>query len=269
MTVPDGDRRPTPAGVPPRVADAAQAVWADLRRLHAAWVTTAFQPEDLPVTERRVPRTARGVWAYRLWSGIGACSLVVAYPLFVLGLAARYYARRLDRLSAALGVAGVALLSTVVWGALTAATYLSPIASEGVVAVAVAGVVATASAVLALSVTRRTGRPGTVAVGYPLAVTALFLPPVVASLYSPTLASVVFPRSESLAVWLLDNVLAVGGVAAFIRATFELEGLAYVGMWFGLAVPTGWVLGALVTLATRVRHTGRSRSVTDREIEFS
>jgi hypothetical protein len=110
---------------------------------------------------------------------------------------------------------------------------------------------------------RREGRASTVVLAYPLGVTAIFLPPVVASLYSPTLASVVFPSSESLAVWLLNNVLAVGGLAAFIRASFELQGLAHVGMWFLLAVPTGWFLGALATLATGVR---RSRETTGNDV---
>ncbi|MDX1745502.1 MAG: hypothetical protein R3324_06155, partial [Halobacteriales archaeon] len=84
---------------------------------------------------------------------------------------------------------------------------------------------------------------------------AFFLPPVVAALYSPSLAEVVFPRSQVLAIWLLDTVLAVGGINEFLRARFELVGLAYVGMWFGLAVPIGWALGLLVTLANLVRPT--------------
>ena len=252
--------------VPPGVAHALGAVRVDLSGLHASWMGLVFADgfgADYSVVESREPGTTRGAAAYRLWAVLGACSLLVVYPLFVVGLATRYYSRRIDRYSASLGFVGVALLSLLVWGALTAVTYLSPIAIEGVVAVAVAGVVATISAVLALYFTRREGRAWTVALGYPFGVTALFLPPVVAALYSPTLASVVFPRSTSLAIWLLDNVLHVGGLAAFIRASFELEGLAYVGMWFGLAVPTGWALGSLVTLASRVRGPAQSNPVDD------
>ena len=266
MTDPlDGEGERRPAWVPVLVADTVSAVRVDLSWLHASWMDLAFSRElggDHSVVEREEPATARGAAGYRLWAALGALCLLVVYPLFVLGLATRFYARRIDRLSAALGFAGVALLSVFVWGALTTLTYLLPIAFEGFVAVAVASVVATVSAVLALYVTRLPGRLSTVLVGYPLGVTALFLPPVVASLYSPTLASFVFPNSYSLAVWLLDNVLAFGGIAAFFRRTFVLEGVAYVGMWFLLAVPTGWILGALVALADRVRrpespHAGR------------
>jgi hypothetical protein len=231
----------------------------DVTWLHATWMGLVFSTGlrgDYSVVEYREPGTAPGTAAYWLWAAAGALLLVVGYPLFLFGLATRFYARRIDRLSAGLGFVGVAATSLLVWGTLTAVTFLSPVAVEGVVAVAVAGVVATLSAVLALSVTGREGRLATVVLGYPLGVTAIFLPPVVASLSSPTLASVVFPRSESLAIWLLDNVLAVGGLAAFIRASFELEGLAYVGMWFFLAVPVGWALGALVTLVTGVRKAG-------------
>lgn len=244
----------------------AAAVRVDLRWLHRLWMGVAFSGglhADYSVVERWDPRTTRGTIALELWAALGALVLLVAYPLYVLGLATRYYARRIDRLTATLGVAGVVVLSLLAWGLLTVATYLSPIAFEGLVAVAVAGLVATVSAALALVVTRRSGRFGTVAVGYPLGITALFLPPVVASLYSPTLAAVVFPGSQSIAIWLLDNVLSVGGLASFIRATFELEGLAYVGMWFGLAVPTGWLLGGLVALANAVRPTGTAPDVMD------
>jgi MFS family permease len=248
-----------PRGVPPQVSNAVRAVRVDLSWLHAAWMGLAFSrgfSGEYSVVEHREPEGTGGAVGYRAWAAVGALFLCVAYPLFVVGLATRFYARRIDRLSASLGFAGVALLSGLVWGVLTAATYLSSVAFGGFVAVAVAGTVATVSAVLALYVSRREGRRSTVLVGYPLGVTAIFLPPVVASLYSPTLAAVVFPRSESLAIWLLDNVLAVGGLAAFIRASFDLQGLAYVGMWFLLAVPVGWALGGLVTLVSGVRQAG-------------
>lgn len=235
------------------------AVRADLGRLHGGWMGLAFEAEhrgEYSVVQRRVPRTTAGAIAYWLWAALGVLPLLVVYPLSVLGLATRYYARRLDRWTASVGVAGVVGLSVVAWGLLTAATYLSPIAFEGLVAVAVAGVVATGSAVCAFYATRRGGRLATVGIGYPLGVTAIFLPPVVASLYSPTLASVVFPRSTSLAIWLLDYPLQVGGLAAFIRSAFDLQGVAYVGMWFALAVPVGWLLGGLTALAGAVRPRG-------------
>lgn len=245
--------------VPPWAAATVDAIRVDLASLHAAWMGLAFDrelQESYSVVEDWKPQTTRDVLWYRFWAVVGVLPLVVVYPLYVLGLATRFYSRRLDRWSASLGVVGVVLVSVVAWGALTVATYLAPVAFEGLVAVAVAGVVATVSAVLALFVTRNGGRASTVAAGYPLGVTALFLPPVVASLYSPTLAAVVFPRSTTLAIVLLDTVLQVGGLAEFIRATFELEGVAYVGMWFALAVPVGWMLGGIVTLANAVGPSG-------------
>ena len=87
--------------------------------------------------------------------------------------------------------------------------------------------------------------------------TALSLPPVVAALYSPTVASVVFPSSQSLAVWLLDTVLSVGGLDVLLRRQFDLRGVAYVAMWFALAVPLGWFFGLFVTLADIVRPRNR------------
>jgi hypothetical protein len=258
MSVPDDPKR-TESSVRTWVRNTARAMRVDLAWMHATWMELVFSrglQQDHSVVEHWQPQTTRGRVGYRLWAVVGALVLVGAYPLFVLGLATRFYSRRIDRLTAGLGFLGISLVSMLAWGVLTTATYLSPIAFEGFVAVAVAGVVATVSAVLAMYFTRRPGRAWTVVLGYPFAVTALFLPPVVASLYSPTLASIVFPSSESLAIWLLNNVLAVGGIASFIRASFDLEGVAYVGMWFVIAVPTGWILGGLVTLVTSVRESG-------------
>lgn len=271
MIEPPGGERRTRSRVARRVGRTARAVRVDLAWLHATWMEAVFSrgPEaDHSVVGHGKPRTTRGAVGYRSWAAAGALFVLVAYPLFLVGLATRFYARRIDRLSAGLGFAGVALFSVVVWGALTAATYISPIAFEGFLAVAIAGVVATVSAVLALYATRLPGRASTVALGYPFGVTAIFLPPAVASLYSPTLASIVFPHSESLAIWLLNNVLDVGGLAAFIRMSFDLQGFAYVGMWFVLAVPTGWILGALVTLVNDVRRSGKSTAADGTEADF-
>lgn len=257
MRDPADERRGAWSTLVSRVAGAARAMRSDVKWMHGTWLELVFPGETLDgysTVVRRKPDSIPGVVSYRLWAAAGVLLLLVGYPLFLLGLATRYYANRIDRLTASLGLAGVALVSLLVWGAFTVATYISAIAFEGFVAVGVAGGFATVSAVLALVVTRRGGRSSTVVVGYPLAMTALFLPPVVASLYSPTLAAIVFPSSDSLAIWLLGNVLDVGGIDEFLRSTFDLEGLAYVGMWFVIAVPIGWILGTLVTLVGDARQ---------------
>jgi hypothetical protein len=228
----------------------------DLRTLHGLWMAVAFPQtrESHPVLGQWRPETTGQRVAYRLWALLGAVGLLVGYPLTVLGFAVRFYARRFDRTATRVGVVGTVLLAAVVWGALAllARVRFSP---EGFLAVAAAGGVAVVATALALGFARVGGRATTVLLAYPFAVVAVFLPPVVAALYSPTLAAVVFPESESLAVWLLDNVLTVGGLAATLRARFELVGVAYVGMWSGIAVPVGWTLGLVVTLANLVRPT--------------
>lgn len=233
-----------------------RAMRTDLSQLHAAWMELLFGEglrADHSIVEVRHLDSSRAAAFHKLWAWIGVLVVAVWYPLVVVGLATRFYSRRIDRWTASLGFLGVLLVSMLGWGILTLATYLGPITFEGVIAVAIASLVATVSAVLALYFTRRERRFWTVALGYPFGMTGLFLPPVVAALYSPTLAAIIFPRSESLAIWLLDTFLARIGLASIIRASFELEGLAYVAMWFGIAVPLGWVLGGLVTLASRAR----------------
>lgn len=239
-------------GVMSIVAD----VQYDLRRLHGLWMALAFPQlrDSHPVVARWTPETTGERTLYRLWSILGGLGLVVGYPLAVLGLLIRFHVRRFDRTATRLGAVGTVLLAIIVWGALTALARVR-FSTEGFLAVAAAGSVAVVSTVLALLCRRVGGRVTTVILAYPFAVVAVFLPPVVAALYSPTLAAVVFPRSETFAVWLLDTVLTYRNLNMLLRQRFELVGFAYVAMWGALAVPVGWVLGTLVTLANLVRPT--------------
>ncbi|MFB6296860.1 MAG: hypothetical protein ABEH66_08510 [Halobacteriales archaeon] len=238
-----------------------EAIRIDLDRLHTSWMALVFPRQRQSahsVLGKWTPGTTVGMVKYRIWGALGVVLLAILYPLAVLGFATRFYARRIDRSAASIGLLGVIVLSVVVWGGLTVVARLR-FSFDGFVAVGAAGGVATLSAVLAWTFTRG-GRITAVLLGYPFAVTAIFLPPVVAALYSPALADVVFPGSQSIAVWVLDNLLTVGNLNTLIRRTFDLEGLAYVGMWFGFAVPVGWFLGIIVSLANLVRPSDRSES---------
>lgn len=234
-----------------------EAIRIDLNTIHEGWMVLAFPKVRTgahAVLGAWRPDTLPSLAAFYLWSLLGAVMVGVVYPFAVLGFAIRYYATKLDRTAARVGMLGVVLLSVVGWGALTVfARYR--FSTEGFLAVAAAGGVATVSAALAIVFARIGGRGTTVVLAYPFGVTALFLPPVVAALYSPSLGAIVFPRSDLVAVWLLDNVLDVYGLNTYLRTRFDLVGLTYVGMWFGLAIPVGWFLGLLVSLANLVRPT--------------
>ena len=198
------------------------------------------------------PSSTTGKVAYRAWSAVGAPVIALLYPFALAGFALRYYTRKIDGTATRIGVVGVVLISALAWGGLTALARVR-FSTDGFLAVAAAGSVATVAAALAHLTGTRGGRASTVALAYPFAMTALFLPPVVAALYSPTLSQTIFPKSYTLAVWILDNPLDVWNVNTFIREQFTLEGLGYVGMWFALAVPIGWFVGLLVSLADVVR----------------
>lgn len=233
-----------------------EAIRIDLVRLHAAWMEVVFDRQLEPVHPtlgKWRPETTGETVAYYSWGVLGALALFIAYPLAVLGFAVRGYAGRLRNAAVAIGFLGVVLLTAVIWGLLTAATYLAAFPWNGVLAVAVGGAVATISAGLAVIFAHVDGRATTVVFAYPLAFTAIFLPPVVAAFYSPTLAAMVFPNSTSLATWILDNLLSFWGIAAYLRATFDLIGLGYVAMWLALSFPVGWFLGLVVSVANLVR----------------
>lgn len=234
-----------------------EAIRIDLETIHEGWMVLAFPKVRTgahAVLGAWRPSSTPALVAFYVWSALGALVVGAVYPLAVVGFAVRYYTVRLDRTATRVGLLGVILLSILAWGALTVfARYR--FSFEGFLAVGAAGAVATVSAALSVLFARFGGRFTSVVFAYPFGVTALFLPPVVAALYSPSLANVVFPRSDLLAIWLLDNVLDVGGLNVWLRSRFDLVGMAYVGMWFGLAVPVGWILGLLVTLADLVRPT--------------
>lgn len=211
-----------------------------------------------PIVGRWQPSGALETLLYRVWAGLGVLAVAVGYPLLLAGFAIRFYAARLDSAGTRLGILGVILVSLLAWGGLTAAAWLRDFTVDGLLAVGAAGLVATVAAGIAVVASRVGGRASSVLVAYPAGMTALFLPPVVAALYSPALAGIVFPPSQSLAIWLLDSVLAVAGIGELLRARFALEGVAYVLMWLAIAVPLGWVLGALAGLADVVRPRDRA-----------
>jgi hypothetical protein len=245
----------------------ADAIRVDVSRLHATWMEVLFPRQLNPsrVLGRWRPESTGQKVSYYGWAMLGLPLVVLGYPLLLLGFATRFYAKKLDSATTRLGIVGVVGLSVVAWGLLTAAAWLRNFSFEGLVAVAAAGAVATVAAALAVVFSRIGGRFTTVLLAYPSAMTALFLPPVVAALYSPALANVVFPESTSIAIWILDNLLTVGDLNTYLREEFALEGAAYVLMWFGIAVPVGWLLGGVVALADLIRPSndkkrGRSQS---------
>lgn len=229
----------------------------DLVRFHETWMELLFPRQrgaKHSVLGKWTPTTTADAVKYRVWAALGALVVAVTYPLVLVGSLVRFYSRRLDSTQARLGVIGVLLVTVVLWGGLVAlARYRFSL--EGFYAVLAASLVAVVSAALALGFTRVGGRGTTIAFAYPFGMTAVFLPPVVAALYSPALAQAVFIPSERLAAWFL-NTVAPERVAALLRSQYDLEGLAFVAMWFGIAVPVGWLFGILVSLADVVRPTG-------------
>lgn len=228
----------------------------DLVRFHESWMELIFPRQRgaaHSVLGKWKPTTTADRVKYRVWGAIGALVVMVTYPLVLIGVVVRFYSRRIDSTATRIGLVGVIVLSVLLWGGLTVlARYRFSL--EGFYAVAAASMVAVVSSVLALVFTRVGGRGTTIALAYPFGMTAIFLPPVVAALYSPTVAEAVVLPSERLADYALNN-FAPPRVEQFLRSKYELEGLALVGMWFGIAVPLGWLFGILVSLADVVRPT--------------
>jgi len=132
------------------------AVRIDLRRLHESWMELLFPRQrgtGHSVLGKWTPNTTSGWIAYRLWSALGVPFVAVLYPLALFGFMARFYSRRIDRVAAGLGVAGVVVLATVVWGALTVLAHLR-VTRTGFLAVLAAGVIGVLAAGAATAFSR-------------------------------------------------------------------------------------------------------------------
>ena len=239
----------------------AGAIQIDLVRLHETWM------EFIYPRQRRTEHTVLGKWTpdggaeaffYRLWSAVGVPVVGLVYPLVLFGYFIRFQSRRVNVTAERLGLVGVLLLFVLLWGALSAVVrFVAPgsFVSGGVIAVLAASAVAVVAAGLSYGFWRLGGRVTTVLFAYPFAMTALFLPPVVAALYSTALADIVLSGTDSLAVWFVQEGPDLFGLTDYLVAEFDLEGVAYVLLWFAIAVPLGWLLGGVVTLADLVRPT--------------
>jgi hypothetical protein len=231
-----------------------EGIKIDLVRLHETWMELVFPRQRTAVHSvlgKWQPRARGDRIKYRIWAALGAPIVGLLYPFLLVGFAVRFNARRFDSATTRLGIVGIVVLTALLWGGLTALTRLR-LEVAGSLAVGAASIVAVVSAALAAIFARIGGRGTTVVFGYPFAMNAVFLPPVVAALYDPSLSGVL-DRSETLAIFLLDNVLYVYDVNEYLRASFSLEGIGVVLMWVGIATPIGWFLGFLVTLADLVR----------------
>jgi len=226
----------------------------DLVRLHETWMELVFPRQRTAVHQvlgKWQPRTRGDKLKYRIWAAVGAPIVALLYPLLLVGFAARFNARRFNSATARLGIVGVVLVAALLWGGLTAFAWVR-LAFGEFQAVGAASAAAVVSAGLAAAFTRFGGRGTTVVFGYPFAMNAIFLPPVVAALYEPSMSGIL-EQSETLAIFLLDNVLYVYDVNEYLRASFSLEGIGVVLMWVGIATPVGWFLGLVVTLADLIR----------------
>lgn len=236
-----------------------EGIKIDVVRLHETWMELVFPRQRTAVHQvlgKWKPRTRGDRIKYRLWAALGVPLVGIVYPLLLVGFFVRFNTRRFNTATAKLGIIGVVLVAAVLWGGLTALARMR-LEFGGFLAVGTASAVAVVSAGLAAMFTRVGGRGTTVVFGYPFAMNAIFLPPVVAALYDPSLSGVL-EQSESLAIFLLDNLLYVYDINVYLRSNFNLEGMGVVLMWVGIATPLGWLLGILVTLADLIRPRSES-----------
>lgn len=81
---------------------------------------------------------------------------------------------------------------------------------------------------------------------YPVALGIGILPFAAAALASPTFGPWFRSASTHFAIIVLDSVFAAGGLDEWIRATFDLAGVNYFLMWFGIVLATGWSIGVAI-----------------------
>lgn len=233
------------------------AIKIDLRVLHETWMELLFP------RQRNARNTVMGKWrpessgqrlGYYLWALVGILVVAVGYPLLLAGYFVRYQTHQVSGAALRLGFIGVVVLFALVWGALTALVAIQSGAFEegAVTALALASGVAVVSAALSYLCWQVDGRPTTVLLAYPFAVTAIFLPPVVAALFWEPLSGLI-EWSDDIAYWVTNEGPDPLGFVSWLEENFERQDEDHVIIWFVASFPVGWALGLLVTLADLVR----------------
>lgn len=238
-----------------------ETVRYDLRRMHETWMEVIYPRQrgvEHSVLGKWTPQPGIQSYLYRLWAVVGAPAVALVYPFVLLGFVIRFQTRRISAGAARIGAIGVVVLVIVVWGGLALLAkfrFSESFTPGGVTAVVAASAVAIVAALLAYLFWQYRGRGTTVVFAYPLAVIAIFLPPVVAALFSTTVANVILDRSDSLAHWFVFNGPDLFGVIPYLVDNFDRTDFAHVIIWLCIAIPVGWILGTVVTLADLVRPT--------------
>jgi hypothetical protein len=233
------------------------AIQIDLRVLHETWMGLLF-PRQREARPRVVgtwrPQTPAQWVAYRLWTLVGLVVVPVVYPFLLAGYIVRYQTQAVGAAAVRLGLFGVVVAFAFAWGGLTAvvAVQSGQFQEGAVTALALASGVATVSAVLSYLCWRLDGRPATVLLAYPFAVTALLLPPVVAALFYDPLSGLI-RWSDGVASWVTTEGPDPFGLVGWLEESFDRQDEDHVVIWFVASFPLGWTLGLVVTLADLVR----------------
>ncbi|MFP4530609.1 MAG: hypothetical protein ACLFNC_04880 [Halodesulfurarchaeum sp.] len=141
------------------------------------------------------------------------------------------------------------LVLLVVAAVVAANPLLVRLVGAALIVLVVGGAILGATAGSALFIYRRAETPLAVFALYPLLIGIVLLPPAGVALALPSLTAGFQAASFAVAVWLLDNVLAIGGLNDLLRRTFRLEGINYFVMWVAIDVALGWIVGGAVLLA--------------------
>lgn len=143
----------------------------------------------------------------------------------------------------------VTSITIVVWG-LSIIYGAVRFGHSGLVALIGASMFAVLSAGIATLFYLAPGKVKTVALAYPFGLNVVFLPPTVIALYEPHFSFILW-QSTLFANFVATHILGPIGLEHFFRTTFDLEGEAYLIMWFAVAFPVGWILGTTRYLGGR------------------
>lgn len=235
----------------------ADALKYDLRVMHETWMEFFFPRQrgaEGTVLGKWEPQETSEVVTYRLWYWLGVPIISFVYPLVLMGYFLRYQTRKINVTADRLGLVGVVLVFTVLWGGLTALVYIQlqgALEPGAVAGIGAASGVAIFASVLSYGFWRLGGRGTTVLFAYPFAMTALFLPPVVAALFYAPLGDVIIEEGDDLFRWMFQTGPDV--ITEPLGEEFDRQQYHHAIIWFIISFPVGWIIGLLVTLADLIR----------------
>lgn len=219
-------------------------IQTDLSYLYRYWMSQIFpnQFEKHSVMGYWSPKTTKQKIGWNIWSFIGIFAIGITYMTILVGYTLIQTKYLLQSIIYTLGIKVSAVLLLILWGG--TGIIISPDRTIGLLGGLGFGLICLGIAGVGHKLQRKT-------ILYPAILNAILVPPTILALFSDYISQIVFPYSNTVAIYLLQYIFEPIGLREIINANFSLEGIGLVVFWILSSIVIGWILALLVEITER------------------